>query len=96
MTNNEPNPWPLYVRVLAVLHVLSYPIALIAFAVLTIRAGWIGAKHGRFDLEFWAMLLSGPCALAAGARYRRWFENWGRRRWPDGKYVPPGTSVTRD
>ncbi|MFO1092857.1 MAG: hypothetical protein U0992_06005 [Planctomycetaceae bacterium] len=68
MTNNEPNPWPLYVRVLAVLHVLSYPIALIAFAVLTIRAGWIGAKHGRFDAGVPGRCCSpGHAALAAGA-----------------------------
>jgi hypothetical protein len=82
-----PNPWPLHVRVLAVLHVLSYPLGIIGFAVLTCRAGWLGARHGRWDLEFWSMALSGLCCLAAADRYRRWFENWGRRHYPDG--TPP-------
>ena len=29
--DSEPNPWPLYVRVLAVMHVLSIPIGVIGW-----------------------------------------------------------------
>ena len=42
---NEPladadrNPWPLYVRILAVLHVLSIPLGFIGFLALCLAAG---------------------------------------------------------
>lgn len=78
------NEWPLYVRVLAVLHVLSIPIGFIGFLVLSMRAGWIGANR-QFGLEFWTVTLSAFGWMGLCARYRRWFENWGRKRWPDGK-----------
>lgn len=84
---SEPNPWPLYVRVLAVLHVLSIPIGFIGFLALAARAGWIGARR-QFDLEFCVTLLSAFGWMGTCARYRTWFENWGRKRWPDGKYLP--------
>jgi hypothetical protein len=83
-----PNPWPTYVRALAVLHVLSIPIGFIGFLVLSARAGYVGAKLGRFDLEFWTMVLSSFGWMGLCPRYRRWFENWGRKRWPDGKPTP--------
>jgi hypothetical protein len=77
--------WPLYVRVLAVLHVLSIPIGFIGFIVLSLRAGWVGA-HRQFGLEFWTVTLSAFGWMGLCARYRRWFENFGRQRWPDGKF----------
>lgn len=84
-TEPDRNPWPRYVRVLAVLHVLSIPIGFVGFLVLSARAGWIGAQR-RFDLEFWTMVLSSFGWMGLCARYRRWFENFGRKRWPDGKF----------
>ena len=57
----------------------------IGFIVLSMRVGWIGAKR-QFDLEFWTVTLSAFGWMGLCARYRRWFENFGRGRWPDGKY----------
>lgn len=88
--SSEPNPWPLYVRVLAVMHVLSIPIGFIGWILLSFRAGWLGAQR-QFDIQFWTAALAGFGWMGACARYRRWFENYGRRRWPDGKPDPPAT-----
>ncbi|MBL8848354.1 MAG: hypothetical protein JNG89_01665, partial [Planctomycetaceae bacterium] len=56
--DSQPNPWPLYVRVLAVMHVLSIPIGVIGWILLSLRAGWLGAER-QFDIHFWTAALAG-------------------------------------
>lgn len=86
-TDPPPRSFPRYVRVLAVLHVLSLVIGPIGFFLLMAVAAYQYTRRG-FDatvvqLAIMALACPGLCAL-----YRRWFENWGRANWPDGKYDP--------
>lgn len=82
----DRNPWPRYLRVLAVLHVLSIPLGFVGFLALCLAAGVMFWQRGAWDLR---VISAGIAALACpvfGASYRRWFENFGRKRWPDGKF----------
>ncbi|MFO0918233.1 MAG: hypothetical protein U0872_07960 [Planctomycetaceae bacterium] len=88
MTDQDESPpqFPLYVRILAIAHVLS----LVAGPLGLIVLGGFGCllfvlRRGVDDtiLSLWALGIACP---GLGALYRRWFVNWGRRNWPDGKY----------
>lgn len=85
---SDPNPWPLYVRVLAMLHVLSIPLGFLTFLGLCLAAGIVFWQRGGWDLRIVSMFAAALACPVLGASYRRWFESWGRKRWPDGKYVP--------
>lgn len=82
----DRNPWPRYVRVLAMLHVLSIPLGFLGFLGMCVAAVVAYWQRGGFDLRVISILVAALMCPVLGAAYRTWFENFGRRRWPDGKY----------
>ena len=78
--------FPFPVRALAVAHVLSLVVGPIGLIVL----GGIGcvlyARRREVDDGILMLWATGVACPGACALYRRWFVNWGRRNWPDGKY----------
>ena len=85
--DDDPQPqFPLYVRVLAVAHVLSLAIGPVGFIILAGISCFLYVRHGKVDDNVLALLATGIACPAACALYRRWFVSWGRMNWPDGKY----------
>jgi hypothetical protein len=82
---NDPPKFPLYVRVLAVAHVLSLAIGPIGFVVLGAIAVIHWQRQRVVDQYVVVLLLIAVNCPFLCAAYRRWFENWGRKNWPDGK-----------
>jgi hypothetical protein len=75
----------LYVRVLAVFHVLSYAVQWIGFLGLAGAAAILYARGQRLDALSLGLGLGGfLCVILCGA-FRRWFVRWGRRNYPEGK-----------
>lgn len=83
---DPPPQFPLYVRVLAVAHVLSLAVGPIGFFVLAGIGCFLYVRQGRVDENVLALLAMGVACPGACALYRRWFVSWGRMNWPDGKY----------
>lgn len=80
----EPREWPWYVRVLAVLHALSPMLGFLGFLGLCLAGGVAYGQRGEFDVHVVSLFAAALACPLCGASYRRWFENWGRKRWPDG------------
>lgn len=83
---DEPVPrFPLYVRILAVLHVLSLVLGPAGFILFGSVGCILWTRHRAVDelvLACWALALGSPAVCAL---YRKWFVQWGRANWPDGK-----------
>lgn len=87
--DDSPPQFPLYVRVLAVAHVISLMIGPAGFVLFASIGGILWANHRVVDksvLECLAAAITCPVTCAV---FRLWFVNWGRRNWPDGKPTDP-------
>ena len=74
--------WPLYVRVLAVAFVLSYPAEGIAFLSLTGTAALLYGLGHPLDGLLFGLGLGGVAAVILCHAYRWWFPRWGRKHYP--------------
>lgn len=82
---NDPPKFPLYVRVLAVAHVLSLVIGPVGFVMVGVMAGLFWRQRGFVDHNVVVLLIVAVNCPFLCAAYRHWFEKWGRKNWPDGK-----------
>lgn len=85
---DDPNlapKWPLYVRVLAVLHVLSYPIQIAAFLGFIGTAAFVYSTGRAVNGTVIVLMINGFAMVALCSAFRTWFVAWGRRRYPEGK-----------
>ncbi len=97
-SDNDGRPvpdFPTYVRWLAVLHVLSYSLAAVAFVVLMATACFLKLRRGQVDET---VLVLGGLALACppiGMIFRSWFVRFGRRHWPEDEESSADDSVSQ-
>lgn len=80
--SNTPVNFPLYVRILAVFHVLSLILGPVGGVVLGGIAGFRWTQHG-MDAWVIGLLIAGPCWFMFCNIFRWWFVRWGRRHWPE-------------
>lgn len=86
VNDDEPSyPWPWYVRAMAVLYVLSYPLQVVIFFSLCATGAYMYARRGQFDATQVALAAGRVGTLILCSVYRSWFVAWGRRNYPDGK-----------
>lgn len=84
--NGDDRPqFPLYVRVLAVIYVLSHVLGPAGFFLLAGFGCFLYARRGAVDNQVIELWVAGAACPGAGALFRRWFRSWGRMNWPDGK-----------
>ena len=88
--SDTPRKWPLYVRVLAVSYVLSYPVQWLAFLGLTGTAAILYGLRHPLDGLVLGLALGGVTAVILCHAYRWWFPRWGRKHWG-----PPGEGEQR-
>ncbi len=81
--DDEPQ-FPLYVRILAVAHVLSLVVGPAGFVILAAWGFIHSVRHG-YDQVFVECLIAAIACPVLCAAYRTWFCSWGRTNWPDGK-----------
>jgi hypothetical protein len=74
--------WPLYVRVFAVFHVLSYGVQWIGFLGLTGTAALLYGLRHRLDGVVLGLGLGGVICVILCSAFRRWFVRWGRKNYP--------------
>jgi hypothetical protein len=83
--DDPPPQFPLYVRVLAVLYVLS---PIFGFGGLFLFGG-IGLVllqiRGAIDETIVEFFVAGVGCPVITSAFRRWFPAWGRKNWPEGK-----------
>jgi hypothetical protein len=84
----QPPRWPLYVRVLAVSHVLSYALQPVAFIGLTGTAFLLYCLGRPLDGLVLGLGVGGIACVLLCSAFRRWFVAWGRRNYPEGKPEP--------
>jgi cytochrome bd-type quinol oxidase subunit 1 len=76
--------FPRYVRLLAVVYVLSRIIGPLGFLILSLVAGFLWYQRDLsldgLVLGLWLAALACPLLCAA---FRWWFTRWGRRHWSD-------------
>src|SRR4051794_10725967 len=77
--------WPLYVRVLAVCYVLTYPVQALAFVALVLPAAFLTGLVGPLDGVVLGLRLASVLVLVLCWGFRYWFVRWGRRNYPTGK-----------
>ena len=88
VANDSPPTFPLYVRILAVAHVLSLVVGPLVFFVLSGAACFHWMWRRQLDGWVVGLWLGGVGFVISCAAFRRWFERFGRRNWPDGIYRP--------
>lgn len=78
----QPPDFPLYVRILAVAHVLSLILGPAGCVILGAIACFRWVRHG---LDGWVIGLSlaGFGWLFFWIAFRWWFVRWGRKNWPE-------------
>jgi hypothetical protein len=83
--SDPPTPaWPLHVRVLAVSYVLSYAVQWLAFIGFTGTAAVLYVlKRRLYGLPLGLGVGGIICFILCGA-FRRWFVQWGKRKYPTG------------
>ena len=74
--------YPWWVRVLAVLHVLSRVLAPALFFILAVAAGVMVMRRGQVDGTVMLIACLALVCPAVGMIFRRWFERWGQRHYP--------------
>jgi hypothetical protein len=74
--------FPLYVRILAVAHVLSLILGPLGCVMLVGIAWFMWVRHG-FDGWVVGLSLAGIGWLLFWIGFRRWFVWWGRKNWPE-------------
>jgi len=79
---HQPRDFPRYVRILAVLHVLSYAIGPVGFVVLMVSAGILWQMRGMNDPVVWLVIAGISCPMLC-ALFRWWFVRWGRKHYPE-------------
>ncbi len=86
--------YPWWVRMLAVLHVLSHVFGPVGFFVLMAVAGFLSVRRrGVHETVIGVGTLALACPVF-GAIYRGWFERFGRRHWPDSSATASGDQRT--
>ncbi|MFT3882915.1 MAG: hypothetical protein QM703_25075 [Gemmatales bacterium] len=78
----QPPAFPLYVRILAVAHVLSLILGPVGCVILGAIARFLWLKRG-FDSLVIGLSLAGIGWLLFWIGFRRWFVWWGRKNWPE-------------
>jgi hypothetical protein len=81
----QESRWPLYVRALAIFHVLSYAVQWIAFLGAAGTAAILYARGHRLDGLVLGLGIGGIMCVILCSAFRRWFVRWGRRNYPEGK-----------
>ena len=81
-TPNQPPDFPLYVRILAVAHVLSLILGPVGCVILGGIARILWVKRG-FDGLVIGLSLGGIGWLLFWVAFRWWFVRWGRKNWPE-------------
>ena len=79
---NQSPDFPLYVRILAVAHVLSLILGPVGCVVLGAIARFRWLRHG-FDGWVLGLSLAGFGWLLFWIAFRWWFVRWGRKNWPE-------------
>ena len=82
VTPSEAPQWPVYVRVFAVFHVLSYAVQWVGFVGLTGTAAVLYGLRHRLDGVVLGLGLAGAICVILCSAFRRWFVRWGRRNYP--------------